>query len=241
MAPTYAAPTTRRRRWPLVLLIVVLLLVGLAVAADRIALAVAEDKAASALQSSEHLNHKPDVSVEGFPFLTQLAAGSFDEVVVTAHDVSVGADRSVQIQRVRVDLHHVTVTNNYSTVHAQTATADGAIGYDELSQALHTPVHGRADGRLVATPTVHVLGQAFHGTVSAVVHASSSQGITFTDPKVTVAGVTLPAVAARALAGVFSHVISLSGLPFGVRVTGAQVTSSALIVKLAGNNLTYRR
>ena len=57
------------------LLIVLMVLVGLAVVADRIALGVAEDRAASALQTSQDLTHKPDVTVEGFPFLTQLASG----------------------------------------------------------------------------------------------------------------------------------------------------------------------
>jgi hypothetical protein len=46
---------------------------------------------------------------------------------------------------------------------------------------------------------------------------------------------------ARALAAVFTRSISLAGLPFHVRVTGAQVTQDALVLKLAGRDLTYRR
>jgi hypothetical protein len=88
---------------------------------------------------------------------------------------------------------------------------------------------------------VHLLGNTFTGTVSAIVHASSSGGITFTDPKVSVASVRLPAAVARALAAVFTRSISLAGLPFHVRVTGAQVTPDALVLKLAGRDLTYRR
>lgn len=240
MASTYA-PVRRRSRWPIVLLVVLILLVGGAVVADRVALGVAEDKAASALQQSEGLPHKPDVTVDGFPFLTQLVAGSFDEVDVTANAVPVGTRRDVTLQKVVVRLHRVTVTNNYSTVHADTATADASIGFAELSRVLGAPVHAGPAGRLVAEPTVHLLGQSFHGRVSAVVHASSAQGITFGDPKVSFAGVQLPSVVAQALAKVFSGAISLSGLPFGVRVSGAGVTGSALVVHLIGSNLTYRR
>src|SRR6476646_8831852 len=106
MDPSYAPPppVRRRRRWPLVLLILLLVLVGAAVAGDRIALSLAEDRAASALQTSQDLSHKPDVTVEGFPFLTQLAAGSFGEVVVSAHDVTVGKAHDVHLQQVVVDL-----------------------------------------------------------------------------------------------------------------------------------------
>lgn len=235
------APARRRRRWPIVLLIVLLVLVGLAVVADRVALGFAEDKAASALQSSQELSHKPDVTVDGFPFLTQLAAGDFGEIVVTANDVSVGTAHDVHIDRVRVDLHDVTVSNNYSTFHANTATADGSMGYAELSRLLRTPVRAGSNGRLVAHPSVHLLGQTFSGTVSAIVHASSARGITFTDPKVTVSGITLPAVASRALAAVFTRTVSLAGLPFHVRVTGVRVTPGALVLQLAGRDLTYQR
>jgi hypothetical protein len=242
MAPTYAGPppVRRRRRWPIVLLVVLLVLVGLVVAADRIALGIAEDKAASALQSSQNLPHKPDVTVDGFPFLTQLLASKFGEIEVTADDVPVG-NNTLDIQRVTVDLHDVTVSGNYSTVHADTATAQGKIAYDELSRVLKTPVHAGDNGRLVARPTVHLLGQTFHGTISAQVHASSARGISFSDPRVSVGGVQLPQAVARAFARVFARTISLAGLPFRVRVTGADVTSSGLVIQLTGRNLTYRR
>ena len=102
-------------------------------------------------------------------------------------------------------------------------------------------MRGGPDGRLVAHPSVHLLGQTFTGTVSAVVHASNAGGITFTDPKVSVGGVTVPAVVSRALAAVFERSISLAGLPFHVRVTGARVTPDALVLELAGRDLTYQR
>ena len=160
---------------------------------------------------------------------------------MTADDVTVGSAHDVRIDRVRVDLHDVTVDNNYSTFHAKTATADGSLAYAELSRLLHTPVRAGSAGRLVARPSVHLLGQTFTGTVSAVVHAGNSGGITFTDPKVSVGGVRLPEAAARALTAVFTRSISLAGLPFHVRVTGVRVTPDALVLELAGRDLTYQR
>ncbi len=223
------------------LLVVLLVLVGLAVAADRIALSLAEDRAASALQSSQGLNQKPDVTVEGFPFLTQLIAGSFGEVVVSANDVTVGRAHDLQINQVVVDLHDVTVPSDYSSVHADTATASGSIGYDTLSRQLGTQVRAGSGGRLIAEPSVHILGQKFTGTVSAVVHASSANGLSFDNPRVSVDGVNVPSVVARLLARVFEQSISLAGLPFHVQVTGVDVTPDALVIKLAGRDLTYRR
>ncbi|MGH8861165.1 MAG: LmeA family phospholipid-binding protein [Jatrophihabitantaceae bacterium] len=242
MDPSYpAVPARRRRRWPWALLVTLVVLVGLLVAADRVALGFAEDKAAAALQSSQHLQQPPDVSVLGFPFLTQLAAGEFGEVTVTADDIGVGTDRSLTLQKVVVDMHHVTVSDNYRSVHAATATADATVSYAELSRVLGTPISNGGNGRLEARPSVQLLGNTFHGTVSAVVHVSSARGITFGDPKVDVAGVSVPSVVVDSLAKVFRVTIPLSGLPFGVRVTGLSVVSAGVVLKLAGSDLTYRR
>lgn len=236
-----AAAPRRRRRWPVALLVVVVMLVGLFVAGDRVALALAEDKAATTLQSSQHLSQKPTVSVAGFPFLTQLLAGEFDDVTITAKGVDVGAGRSLRISSVTVHLHHVTVPRDYSSVRAETATADARIAYSDLSGTLGVPVRAGSDGRLVAEPSVTIAGRTVHGTVSAVVHASSGRGITFTQARVSALGETLPSAASDALAAVFGKVISLQGLPFNVEVTGADVTATGLVLHLAGQNLVYSR
>lgn len=235
-----AAPRRRRRaRWPWVLLVIVLVLVGGFVAVDRIALAVAENKAATTLQSSQHLTSKPDVSVAGFPFLTQLVAGQFGEVTITAHGVDVGSGRPLQISSVIVHLHDVTVPRNLSSVRAKTAQADASVGYPELSDGLGLPVHSGGNGRVVAKPSVTVAGQTISATVSAVVHASSADGITFTGARVD--GVHVPDVVAGALTKVFSKSISLDGLPFSVRVTGVDARDTGLVLHLAGNNIVYSR
>jgi hypothetical protein len=234
------APPRRRARWPWVLLSIVVVLAVLFVVADRVALHFAEDKAASTLQSSQHLSTKPDVSVGGFPFLTQLLAGEFDDVTISADNISVG-NNAMTLKSVVVHLQHVTVPRDYSSVRARTAQADAQAGYDQLSQALHVQVSNGGHGRLVAKPTVHIAGQTFTGTVSAVPQASSQRGITFTNPKLKVSGVQLPSVAAHALVSVFSRAISLAGLPFHITVTGVSVTDTGLVLHLSGRNLVYQR
>lgn len=242
-APTAAAPRrpARRRRWPWVLLSVVVVLAALFVAADRIALAVAENKAATTLQTSQNLRRKPSVSVAGFPFLTQLAAGRFGAVTIRAAGIDVGDQRTLRIASVTVHLHEVTVPRNYSSVRAQTATADALIDYADLSQTLRTPVSYAGDGKVQARPSVTVLGQTFRGTVEGRVNASSAAGITFSEVTVGALGVPLPAAASQALAKVFDNAVSLAGLPFGVRVTGLDATPAGLVLHLSGQNLEYRR
>src|SRR5262249_56766518 len=71
--PTPGAPERpRRRKWPWILLGSVLVLLVLLVVLDRVAVAYADNKAAEQMKS-QGFPTKPDVSIEGFPFLTQVA------------------------------------------------------------------------------------------------------------------------------------------------------------------------
>ena len=119
-----------------IILIVVVVLGGLFVAADRIAVSVAEKKAAEQAQISEGLAHRPDVSIEGFPFLTQAAAGKLDEVKITAGDIAAGeGDRSVRIEIFHADLHGVVLSDNYHRAVADSADGNAFLTYEDLTQA----------------------------------------------------------------------------------------------------------
>lgn len=236
-----APPVRRRKRWPWVLLVVVILLGGLFVVADRLALHFTEDKAAAAMQSSQHLQHKPNVSVGGFPFLTQLASRHFDDVTISAAGIDVGSGPTLRIDAVIVHLHGVTAPSNYSSVRADTAVADARIAYADLSHTLGVPVTDGGNGRLVATPSATFAGHTFSARVTAVVHASSDKGITFADPTVSAAGLNLPDIVTQTLATVFQTVISLKRLPFGVRVDSTDVTPTGVVLRMSGHNLVYSR
>lgn len=236
-----APPARRRRRWPWVLLVVVVVLAGLFVVADRLALAAAEDRAASTLQTSQHLPLEPDVSISGFPFLTQLLSREFDDVRVSASAVEIGGLRTLRIAELVVHLHGVTVRSDYSSVRAATALADARITYADLSQTLGVAVSDGGNGRLVASPSVTILGQEFSAQLSAIVRASSVTGITFDDVHVSSGGVSLPGAVTDSLGAVFTTAISLAGLPFGVHATGIEVTSSGLVLHMSGSDLVYNR
>src|SRR5256885_4227247 len=91
---------------------VVVLLVLLLIA-DRVGVAVAERVAGDTLESSEHLNSRPDVDIAGFPFLTQVATGNYDKITVTADDVTVGQQiHLLEISRLVVVLHDLTVSRD---------------------------------------------------------------------------------------------------------------------------------
>jgi hypothetical protein len=219
-----------------VLLAVVVVLAGLFVAADRITLQWAEGRAASSLQSSQHLANKPDVSVAGFPFLTQLMDRRFPDVTVS--DSKIQLDSGLTVDQLTVHLHGVTVDSSYSRVDAATADADALIGYDSLSRALRMRISKAGNDRLVAHPRIVVGGGSWVAPVTARVRTVRNS-VHFTD--VTVAGNPVPTRIAHLLDRAFSTKLPLAGLPFHVRLTGAGVTDAGVVLRLSGRDLSYQR
>lgn len=85
------------------LAITVVILFGLLVAADFGAAAVAEHQVAKQVRSQLALPRDPEVRINGFPFLTQVAAGDYRDVELSAEAVPVGEFRELGIE---ANLHH---------------------------------------------------------------------------------------------------------------------------------------
>src|SRR5438045_1911636 len=125
----------RRRRWPwITLLVIVLVLVG----GDRAANAYAENQMASQVQSSLALSGKPNVTIQGFPFLTQVAARTFNTVDVNASNETAGPGGQLQIASLTATLHgmHIHGTNS-ATVDQFTASA--LVTFTALAHAGNIP------------------------------------------------------------------------------------------------------
>jgi hypothetical protein len=86
--PTFVT-RRRRRKGPLIALITVIVLLVLLVVSDRVANAYAENQMASQVQSSLGLSGKPHVTIQGFPFWTQLLAKDFKTVDITASNETI--------------------------------------------------------------------------------------------------------------------------------------------------------
>lgn len=235
-------PYARRGRRRLVRLIVALLvLLGLLLAADRIADYVAERTAASMLQKSQGLQHRPDVDITGFPFLTQLAAGHFDEIDVTARDFPVGrAERSVLVHQLDVHLHDVTVSRNFHSATSRFSTATALIRYQDLSTALGVEVSYAGAERLRVAHRISVAGVGVDATATTGLQVAA-EALRFTAPQVSVAGQQVPAAVSRYFADLFGPAISLAGMPFGVHVDAVGAAADGLHVTLSARQLTFSR
>jgi hypothetical protein len=160
-----------------IILVVVLILGGIFVGLDRLALHIAQNKAADQAQTSEGLTDKPKVSIKGFPFLTQAASRKLHHVTIGANGISAESDgRSVEVEDFHADLYDVKLSNGYSQAKAARATGSAKIDYAELTKAAPEGVTVSYPGG-GATDTVKITG-SFLGT-----HVSVLSKVTVADPR----------------------------------------------------------
>ena len=109
-------------------LIVVLILLTIV---DRVALAVAENEFANQAVANG-LPVKPSVTIEGFPFLTQLIARDFHKVNMSASNVPAGPVNITSIKATLTGMH-LNSSFNGATVDHLTATA--FVSFSDLANA----------------------------------------------------------------------------------------------------------
>ncbi|WP_399087325.1 DUF2993 domain-containing protein [Streptomyces sp. BBFR2] len=120
-----------------VLLVLVVVVGGLFVAADRVAVNLAEDKAAEKIRDSQGLAAAPEVSIKGFPFLTQVAGRNLDEVEAELGGVKADADgHTLRVDKLKAVFHDVKLSDDYSSIeNAASATATATLSYADLTKA----------------------------------------------------------------------------------------------------------
>ncbi|MFD8547345.1 DUF2993 domain-containing protein [Streptomyces sp. NPDC059649] len=120
-----------------VLLVLVVIFGGLFVAADRVAVNLVEDKAAEKIRSSQGLDRNPEVTIKGFPFLTQVAGRDLQEVDAELGGIEARADgHALRIDKLSAQFHDVALTSDYMSIEsAATATGNARITYADLTRA----------------------------------------------------------------------------------------------------------
>jgi LmeA-like phospholipid-binding len=140
----YGTRRRRRGRGLLITLIVLLIIVVVVlVAADRLGRSYAErvisDKVAQQVSNQKATSEKPDVTIEGFPFLTQVAAGKYHEIKIElAHFSGPAGEGGKRINLPLLDIRAQDVRASLSTLQnggnivADSVTGTGTIDYQQL-------------------------------------------------------------------------------------------------------------
>ncbi|WP_405992422.1 DUF2993 domain-containing protein [Streptomyces sp. NBC_00986] len=239
-----------------ILLIVVVILGALFVVVDRVALHFAEEEAASKVKTSENLASTPDVSIKGFPFLTQVASGELDDVELgvgqyeapTGNTSASGGATTIRIDDLKADMKDVKFSSGYSSATAASATGTASISYDQLLKAAKS------------APT-----SVFTGVTAQIVSLSDGgDGKIKADMKVTVTGVgttTYPVLSTVTVVGntvkvhadnlpklvvdladsrvrsITDFQQTLDQLPGGVKLDSVQAAKGGVDIKVKGSNV----
>jgi hypothetical protein len=217
----------RRRRWPwITLLVIVLVLVG----GDRAANAYAENQMASQVQSSLALSGKPNVTIQGFPFLTQVAARTFNTVDVNASNETAGPGGQLQIASLTATLHgmHIHGTNS-ATVDQFNASA--LVTFSALAHAGGIPqgITLAPAGPNQLKATVDILGFSTDATAKVTQVGSNKINVKITD---------FNGVPADVLGNLTDFTFSIPKLPAGVKIQSISVTQQGLRITATGQNTT---
>lgn len=196
------------------------LLAGLAVAVDRVAAVYAERAIASQLKTVGKLGATPGVSIDGWPFLTQLAARRLARVDITTVDYRAG---DVTLAALTLELHDAWRTDATITAARVDGTADISLAELQRIVGKRARLSIGADG-LRATATA--LGQTVTGIGTVSIVGKKVRVVTHvTQPVAT----TLPPVDFAA-----------PELPWDIAVTDVQVTSTGLRLHGTARNVELK-
>ena len=226
-AQDYQAPPRvrrRRRKWPIITLVVIILVL---VIGDRAAAAITEDQMASQVQSSLALSGKPHVTIQGFPFLTQLAARDFKTVDVNATDETTGP---LEIESLTATLHGMHIHGlNSATIDQFSASA--LVNFTALAKAGGIPqgITLSADGPNKVKANIS-LGPLSETAVAQV----TQSGAGTINVKVIDAG----GIPTSALGSLANFNVSIPKLPAGVSISSISVTQQGVRITATGHNTT---
>jgi hypothetical protein len=233
------------------LAVVVVVVGGTGVAADRLAVHAADNRIASVVQADVHLAARPKVTVEGFPFLTQVAAGKYPHIVVRAGDVFAddpggGATLRLDFFNARIPASKV-LHGQVSTVPVQHVTGSMDVPFTQLSAASGvaglsglSAVPDESD-EIQLAETVQVASVSVPAQLVARISVANDS-ISVAPVSVTAAGLTpIPASVSGAVLAKAAFSVKLPGLPDGVQLTGFTIDASGISVTMSADALVLSK
>ena len=223
------------------LLVVVVVLVALLVALDRVGAYAASRAAAREIRDQGA--GSANVRILGFPFLTQVARGDLSTVTISEHALS-GNGLTFQTIYITARGAHVSfsdaIRGRVSSVPVDRVEGTAVLTYASLSASILKALDIGSTFTLSLTPA---------GTGDVEAHVSGPAGLSFSQqvPVPTVSGgrlqlgafvqrfaSVLPASVARDLT------IGLPGLPYGLTLATATARSDGVHFAITGRNVTVR-
>lgn len=218
-------------------LVVLVILAGVFVAVDRVAVYVAESQAEDRVKVEGARIGSTDISIKGFPFLTQVAGSELDEVDVEITGIeTTAAGRTLRISTMNAELHQVRLTDGFSGATAAHATGTAVISYEDLTKAASdgVAVEYGGKGKVKVTGAVNILGRTMSRSVLSSVTLVDGHTVRVRADKV-------PGEGIPGLEGLIREKTDfereVGGLPNGLKLEKIQPTADGLEISVTGTDV----
>jgi hypothetical protein len=223
-----AAPR-RRGRKVLILIIVLLVIAGLLFTLDRVAAAYTARRIATTLQN-EGFPVRPNVSVEGFPFLNQLITRHLEGVEVTAARFPVGPVTA------SIDVHaqNITLDPGYRSGTIAQVRGTGLIPFASLATL---PALAAVPGLQISSDGPHQVKLSANLqvlTASAIARVKQTA-----QNEISLRLVSSSGVPASLLAPIRDLILRIPALPLGLTVHSVTVSPRGVVIGVTGNNVKF--
>ncbi len=248
------------RRWGRILAILGLVVIVLLVALDRIGVLVAEDTVAKQARNqlaSQNVttSGNPSVTIDGFPFLTQVLAGHYDKInIVVPQPTSKGIKLdSLNVTATGVNAPTGTVISGNGKINADHVVGTAQIDWAAFEEMIDLSgvkqygidpstlrITGTDGGSISLAAPVTLLGQSFSAIASGSV-ALSQDILHVKITKIAASGGTLePAVAAalQTLVAQLTFDVRVPELPYHLVLQKITTTSGGVEITAAADNVT---
>ena len=226
MPPPRARRTGRRI---MILVIVLLAILGLLLGLDRAAAAITADRIAAKLQT-EGFPAEPNVTVEGFPFLTQVIRHHLDGVKVTAPRFPVGAVTA------SIDVHatDITLDSGYQSGTIAQLNGTGLITFASLAKL---PGLAAVPGLKISSDGPHMVKLSAN---LAILAATAIARVKLASPhEIALRLVSASGVPAALLDPIRHLAVQIPALPLGLTVQSVTVSPQGVVIRVSGSNSSF--
>jgi hypothetical protein len=225
----------RGRRFVIALVIIVVLLVAI----DFAARAAAENVMAGKIEQ-QGLQHKPSVSIDGFPFLTQVASRDFGQVNLAAADQTEGPVTITSINATARDIKLNSYAFSSGTIGSLSGTA--LISFSSLGNTLTQQVGPL--GSLLNGAGLSLTAAGPHEVKASlnvlVVSGSATWRVSrLSNNRLDVRLVSSSQLPSSLLSSIQDITLQLPKLPLGLTIDSVQVSPAGVVGRVSGTNVPF--
>lgn len=222
-------PERRGYRRAVIILIIVLVLAAILIGLDRAAAAYAENRVANQL-TSYGFPTKPSVTIEGFPFLTQVISKHIDAVDISARRFHAGP----VIARVNVRAAGISLHSGYSSGTITSIKGTGLIAFSNIASIAGAA--GAPGLKISAAGPDEVKLKADLDIVSATALARI---IKTGQDRFMIHVVSAGGLPLSLLGPVQNLSVNIPSLPLGLHVKNVSVTSKGVLVRVGARHVPF--